>query len=104
MGLILEGEVANRTAQRQIWQVRNEAYGVGDDSLVKKAEEFAAEYDKSLDRLHGIKRELKSLDSSRTSYNDLLEMVDKTIVGIKGITDAKGIVEETAGFVDEAKR
>jgi hypothetical protein len=101
---VIDGEVGNMTARRQLWEVRDDAAEVGASEVVADAENFIKDYDRSLACLSEVRRELEAHVSGQMNHADHLKLIETTIAKIKQLTDSKKIAEEVAVFVDPARR
>ena len=104
LSLVIDGEVANMAARRQLWEVRDDAFEIDADDLVEEAEKFIKDYDQSIARLADARLALEAQAAGQMNHDDHVRFIEATIGKLKQITDPKKIAEEVAVFVDPAKR
>ena len=104
LALVIEGEVGNMAARRQLWEIRDEAHEIGATEIVESAGAFIQDLDHSLARLADVRRELEARIAGEMGHEDHVRLIETTIAKIRQITDPKKISEEVAVFADPARR
>ncbi|MEI8574004.1 hypothetical protein JWZ98_10960 [Methylomonas sp. EFPC1] len=103
LSLVMEGEIGNMAARRQLRTVRYEALNADAEDIAQQVSEFIDGHDRALSNLSRLREGLSAIVPGAARHKDLIKMIDVIIPQIKQVTEAKWIAEGVGEYVDEVK-